>query len=63
MSRKHNAPHPDRGRSNYRERLARRGYSSTPTMADPDTLRKRQENEKLRLAWTTETPKEDGDGA
>lgn len=63
MSRKHNAPHPNRGRSNYKERLQRRGLSSTPMMEDPDRLKARQENEKLRLAWTTSTPKEDGDGA
>lgn len=32
MARKHNAPHPDRGKSRYRERLARRGQSGSSVM-------------------------------
>lgn len=45
MSRKHNAPHPMRGRSHYRDRLAKRGYQggAQPHMEDLDTLRLRQQ--------------------
>lgn len=45
MSRKHNAPHPQRGRSHYRQRLAQRGYTggAQPHMDELDTLRARQQ--------------------
>lgn len=42
MSRKCNTKHPDRGASNYPQRLAARGLTKTPTMASVESLRKRQ---------------------
>lgn len=46
MSRKHNTQHPERGRSHYPERLAKRGLTKTPTMPTLDYLRAKQEREK-----------------
>lgn len=43
MSKKRNTKHPDRGRSNYPNRLVKRGLSKTPSMESIETLRKRQE--------------------
>jgi hypothetical protein len=42
MSRHHNTKHPERGRSRYPERLARRGHSKTPQMESLDHLRDTQ---------------------
>jgi hypothetical protein len=42
MGRKYCCKHPDRGVSNYRERLVRRGLSRTPPMQSLQTLRKKQ---------------------
>lgn len=47
MSRHHNCPHPDRGRSRYRLRLSRRGLSGSNVRMTPvDDLRKTQEARK-----------------
>jgi hypothetical protein len=35
--------HPDRKRSNYPDRLRKRGLTKAPTMEDLETLRKRQQ--------------------
>lgn len=43
MSTKHNCPHPERGRSHYRDRLARRGLSKSPVMGSLEHLQGRQE--------------------
>lgn len=46
MSKKHNTQHPERSRSRYPQRLAARGLSKTPRMAEIDGsqgLRARQE--------------------
>ena len=42
MSRKDNCKHPERGRSHYPARLAKRGLSKTPEMASLSNLRSRQ---------------------
>lgn len=42
MSQKHNVKHPERGRSHYPARLAKRGLSKTPEMASLTNLRSRQ---------------------
>lgn len=52
MSGKHNTRHPDRGASHYPERLAARGLSKAPRLADPDVLRARQ----LRRVEQTGSP-------
>lgn len=51
MSRKHNAPHPDRGRSRYGERLVRRGLSKSPVMESVESLRTRQEARMKRTGF------------
>jgi len=43
MARKHNTRHPERARSRYPQRLARRGLSKSPVMASPENLRTAQE--------------------
>jgi hypothetical protein len=43
MSRKYNCKHPDRGRSRYPLRLAKRGLSKAPAMLSLDKLREIQE--------------------
>lgn len=46
MSKKHNAPHPERGRSRYSDRLAARGLKRAPALAEIEGtqgLRTRQE--------------------
>lgn len=48
MSRKHNTKHPERGTSNYPQRLARR--AGAQTMEDLRTLRKRQLRSVLLLS-------------
>lgn len=42
MSRKNCCKHPQRGRSHYPERLAKRGLNKTPEMASLTQLRSRQ---------------------
>ena len=42
MSRKHNTQHPERARSNYPQRLAKRGLAKAPALEDVDRLRARQ---------------------
>ena len=48
MSRKHNTQHQDRGRSNYPARLAARGLSKAPALADVDQLRRTQQAREAR---------------
>jgi hypothetical protein len=43
MPAKHNCKHPERGRSNYRNRLTARGLAKAPAMEALEGLRKRQE--------------------
>lgn len=42
MSKKHNTKHPNRGLSNYPERLRKRGLHKAPMMASLAELKKRQ---------------------
>jgi len=42
MSRKYNTKHPNRGISNYPERLRRRGLGKTPVMVPLDVLKRWQ---------------------
>jgi hypothetical protein len=42
MSRKHNCKHPNRGISNYPERLRRRGLGKSPVMEPLEVLKRRQ---------------------
>lgn len=44
MSRKHNTKHPNRGLSNYQDRLARRGLHKTPAMEPLSVLKRRQKD-------------------
>lgn len=48
MARKHNTKHLGRGRSHYPERLAKRGLSKAPALADPDQLRRTQQAREAR---------------
>lgn len=43
MTTRHNTRHPDRVRSRYPERLARRGLTRAPAMESVEALRSRQE--------------------
>lgn len=42
MSKKHNCKHPNRGLSNYPQRLKKRGLHKAPMMASLAELKKRQ---------------------
>ena len=44
MSTKHNTLHPDRAKSNYKNRLTKRGLSKAPALTPLDTLVRIQEN-------------------
>ena len=55
MSGKCNTQHPDRSRSNYPLRLAKRGLTRTPEMESLENLRSRQERreEQTGAPWWT----------
>ena len=56
MTRKHNTKHPDRGWSNYKHRLAKRGLTNTQVRMEPlEVLRRRQERriEETGVPWVT----------
>jgi hypothetical protein len=50
MTRKYNTAHPDRGRSNYPRRLAKRGLSKAPQMRTLESLRAKQERQEREAA-------------
>lgn len=63
MSTKHNCPHPGRNKSNYKNRLLKRGLSKAPTMTPVETLRRLQEKRETETGfpwWTghADTPEE-----
>jgi len=63
MTTKHNNSHPGRGRSHYRDRLAKRGLSKSPRLPDLEDLQRTQERREEATGfpwWTgTESPAEE----